>query len=621
MTQNWTVALPRVTQVIMLWLTMTIFSTVQAVNMSVLNKISYPKYECLTLPPVNQYYYPFMFAFDTDYYDICNVDSFPIDVGKILNTSSCLDYLCPKENKWNLGNSTQRQAVSFVFNHCMYCNNSQAEDFREMLSNDSCPALSDFNLAQVMNFHCNGGWTEGGGNLPLLESSFFSSDYFLSEYRKWYVQNGTMVDMATAIGNVTLQQLFKFYFRKYPDLRQAGLTAPLDVPFTCWCNYEQQSTSYGFQCGDFYQAYQVPFVYRYSVIFYFVFYSLLTVFILVLVLIPRCVERVKLYQERTDIALLSPLKRDLMFIPHLFDIVIQPPIFFFLSGAAGFFENFFRFLFNFAAFEGFYNAYFPGVCRGICALFMVCGYSSLVISWSHVIDMSKMKQGTDNKGKRKNGLSVFNKTVLTIFYVGVIVVLFLSAVVYAATGSYGSAWIVLSSAVLFYLLTFGAGFAFYGVKIMISLRASAQNRKQQIMEYRFTKFILAQTTLFLLGWIVTLLALMTYILGFDGLSLFYGITRNVFIDASLSSVIFLSPYIMFNEDAFGMVYGKKAQAMWNSIFSGGCKQSESHEEVPKTPSATPHIASESTISRVDSAPESTFTSTPVDTTPTASVLV
>ncbi|EFC47462.1 predicted protein [Naegleria gruberi] len=179
--------------------------------------------------------------------------------------------------------------------------------------------------------------------------------------------------------------------------------------------------------------------------------------------------------------------------------------------------------------------------------------------------MSKRK-GTSQSS---NKLSKVNAIILSLFYIAMLLVGIITVIVFVVVKNYAPAWILLSAAVMIYLLTFVIGFAFYGVKILIQLRGS----KGSLLEYKFTKFILYETALFIIGWLVSLFMLTTYIFGYDSMTLFWGLNRNIFMDCSLNAVLILSSYITFNDTAFVLVYGKKALSIVS--FIGTCGRSYS----------------------------------------------
>lgn len=144
-------------------------------SLTILNTFHYPKTECLNLVPVNQFYHPFLYTLDSDYYDFCDLNGFsnntiPSELVDFLPNFSCVDLFCSHDKVWDLMNSTQVTALGVFINHCLHCNNSQSEMFREYLLNNSCKSFSivsevdHFSLSsskfieklnQVSYFHCN----------------------------------------------------------------------------------------------------------------------------------------------------------------------------------------------------------------------------------------------------------------------------------------------------------------------------------------------------------------------------------------------------------------------------------------------------------------------------------
>ncbi|KAF0973748.1 hypothetical protein FDP41_007135 [Naegleria fowleri] len=544
----------------------------------VFDHVLFPKLEILGLPPVNQYYYPTMYSVDTDYYDFCLLKKDTSQMkraggAKPLFTPfefSCVDYLCPIDTRFDFTNSTQRESLSFILNYCLYCNETESQLFREALRDGNCDSMDFVNnmevsqefygsknnsevLSYLMDAHCNPDISSSNErrNLGLFNSMFFTSEHFKNSFYNYRHKKNSTITFNTVLEDVILTDLFEYYFSDYLKKNVTEWHVPLNAPFTCWCEYSPQGEQvgfYAFQCYDFYQSYQVPFVYRFAVVFFAVVYGTLFLALSFFILIPRFVERVRSFTKRSDLPLASNGKKVLMFFTHFFDILVQPPVFFWIATIAGFLENLFKFIFNFSSAYGLYSSYFSGIGRALTAVFMVCGYSALVVQWSHAIDLYN-RASKDINGK----LSIFNKVILIVFYCSVIITLIIAAIVFATISSYGYAWIVLTIAVLVFLVTFVVGFTFYGMKILLTLRKQSN---RGVFEYRFTKFILMTTGMFVFGWFVCFFTLLTYIFGADVLSVFYGITRNLFLDSCLCIVISVSSYITFTPDAFRMTYGK-----------------------------------------------------------------
>ncbi|KAF0974367.1 hypothetical protein FDP41_006399 [Naegleria fowleri] len=566
-------------------------------SLVILNSISYPKHDCLRHAPINQPYYPFMFTIDTEYYDFCNLrdkTSLPPEfyVSGIVPESgdfSCVNYLCRTENVWNLRNVTQRMNLGIIFNYCLRCNQSASELFRQALMNNSCPAfvigasenstnlipsdrfMSKFN--QISNIHCNGASPSSINNLALLDYNFFMSEYFMNRFARYRerVTGERQSNPQLTVSSVSLNPILTFYFKNYFDDNAdlSTLNAPLDVPFICWCNYQSdKDKSFGFQCNDFFQNWQIYFTYRYSIWIFALIFSAIFVAQFLLVLVPRFGERIITFKQRLKIQGLSSSvpQKIVLFFRHFFDIVTQPPPFFTIAALLAFMENFMRILFNFKAANPFFRNYFSGVFRGLACGFTICGYSSLVISWSHVIDLSNRRATTDSK--QGTGLSKLNTIILSAFYFAMLIIVIVSVIVFGVTKQDSYAWILLSLCIVIYLFTFVLGFAFYGFRIMYKLRKTVGDTKK-VMEYRFTKFMLAETGVFLAGCVISALMFVSYVFGFDIMNLFWGMARNTFMDSALTLVISVSSIITFNETAIEMVYGKRILEI---LTCSSCKQ-------------------------------------------------
>ena len=539
------------------------------------SKLKYPTYECLDLPPVNQFYYPKLYAFDTNYLDYCNEHE--------NDEINCQELLCSKpssfySNLWDLNNKTQRSQLDSVMNYCLYCERS---DFRENLQN--CSLFGGNNYTKVLNLlntHCNGNDQAAPvKSLAMFDSSFIVTELFKRDYLN-YLSNNNLLDSNTTkdtyMKMANLTTIFKYYMDSIWNSDSASWKSTMNLPFNCWCNYQNYDNSYfGFTCSDFYQDYQTAFVYRYSVIVFTLIYASLFVILLLFISIPRIAERILTLKKKLNKLNVETYKKVLFSIRHIFDIVSHPVFWLLLAATCGTIENFLRFIFNFNSLKPFFDVYFSGLFRALTALCCLCGYSSLVILWSHIIDISNRKDG-------KQGLSLYNKIILSIFYSCLIVSIIIALIVFVATGNYGYAYIVLSCAGLVYMMTFTIGFSFYGVKILVTLRKMDD---RPVFEYRFTKFILGVTVIFIITWIVVLLCLITYSFGFDVIGLFFGITRNIFLDACMVVIVAFSSYMTFNVDAFEIIYGERASKWANNFFTS--QSSNDDEEKPADILKTP----------------------------------
>ncbi|KAG2370825.1 hypothetical protein C9374_013417 [Naegleria lovaniensis] len=570
-------------------------------SIPILNSVLYPAEECLTLPPVNYFYYPLLFTLDTSYMDFCSnlslsehiISNFQNNKQSDQPFTTCSDLLCSNSTIiLDLTNTTQVESLGQVMNFCLYCNHSSSDAFRNLLWNGQCQTFTSLHSLQngnfgpqfvnMMNLHCNGDrntqLTVPSQHLPIFDVTFFKTEYFKRQFSKYQLQSHSTNEFETAspLKRTTLQSLLNFYFGSVMTQENISSTnIPFDIPVTCWCHYNDPSShSFGFQCNDFYHNFLIPYSFRYSPLISAVVFILIFFIHLFTIQIPRFYERIytfkhKIIREVVDKSIFMKMN---ITIQHFLDIVVQAPVCFSLSLLSGFLENMFRFLFNFSFMFDFYQGYLAGLFRALSGVLVVCGFSSLVISWSHAIDVSNhMRQD------KSNALSIFNKTILSIFYAAVVLVLITSGIVFAVVSDYGYAWSILALSVMIYIFTYGFGFLFYGIRIYFRLRKA--NNKGGLFEYRFTKFMLGLSIWFFYGWICTMLSMITYIFGFDVLSLFFGMTRNIFLDSSLILVTILSSYITFNKEAFVKSYGKKAfyvLCFWE-LFSNNSTNEKSRE--------------------------------------------
>ncbi|KAF0980371.1 hypothetical protein FDP41_013585 [Naegleria fowleri] len=555
-------------------------------SMPILNSVLYPTEECLTLPPVNHYYFPFLFTLDTSYLDFCSIppssSSWIHDEETLYNNAlqqeesfSCSDLLCSNQTRLiDLTNTTQIASLGHVMNFCLYCNHSSLDAFRKLLMNGQCQTFSSSSrqnfgsqFYNILNAHCGAStiMNEQSGNnlqhLPLFDVNFLQTEYFKRQFSKYQYQfNQTLLELKeNPLKRATLKSLLNYYFGPFMNTFNKtsfqDMNIPFDIPVTCWCHYKKDpsSQSFGFQCNDFYHVFLIPYSYRISPFILGCVFIIIFLFHLYTIQIPKFHERIFTFKQKIhrDMMDKSIGMKIYISLKHFLDISVQVPVFFSLSTLCGFIENMFRFLCNFSFMFDFYQGYLAGLFRALCCVLVVCGFSALVISWSHAIDVS------NQLGQEKsNSLSIVNKTVLSIFYGAVIVVIITSGIIFAVVSDYGYAWAVMAISVLIYILTFGFGFFFYGLRIYYRLRKA--NNKGGLFEYRFTKFMLGLAVVFFYGWLCTMLSMITYAFGFDVLSLFFGLTRNIFLDTSLIMVTIVSSYITFNKEAYVRSYGEKA---------------------------------------------------------------
>ncbi|KAG2392977.1 hypothetical protein C9374_009554 [Naegleria lovaniensis] len=551
----------------------------------ILHQVLYPRNEVMDLLPVNQFYYPMLFPFDVQYHDFCSTTTTPHTIHH--DDSFCTNYLCESTFTWNLRNKSQIMELGSTINYCLYCNQSQSNEFRKALQQGNCSLFTRNEFTLWSQVHCN--------NVPYSKSSHPSNDenhltlkrhlglfdfnflltpYFQINFLKYRRMENESLTFGDALREVKLETLFQFYFSKYvnPMSREYDMSTtrsiqqhhqppdiiipPLDVPFTCWCNYQNSNEQYfAFQCDDFYQKFLFHFTHRYAHIVLCIIFSVLSIMISFLILYPKARDMIsitldlKLNHGLVKVNNFSKCnlfgKRLLAILSALSSISVQSSAFFVVACFCGFMENFLKFLFNFSAVSSFQNNYFKGFFRAMCCVFIVCGYSSLVISWSHFVSN---KQGSTSP----TSLSLFHKSMLGLFYGSTVIVMLVAAILYVVTSNISYAWISLAGTGLFYLLSFVAGFAIFGLKILYRLRQLRNTIRS--FEYRFTKLMLLLTLTLVSGWIIVLLTLFTYIFGFDAASLFYGITRNVWLDCGMISVTLAFAYTTFNVELLKKAY-------------------------------------------------------------------
>ncbi|KAL9649369.1 hypothetical protein ABK040_016196 [Willaertia magna] len=572
----------------------------------ILSEVWIPISECLTLPPINTFYLSTLYTYDSTKVNICN----------FTKSIDCNEFMCFNNQRFNFENETVRNFVVDTFNYCLYCKNSNTEIFRENYENGTCNNLKHFSYYQfnyITLKHCNNDLNKIR-HIPLTDEVFFNSIYFTRKISNFNEENRSNFKN----NNMTIEEVFHVYSSSFTNFTIDD-EGPFDIPFECLCNYftvNNTNDDYvSYQCSDFYSSYQIPFSYRYFIIIVMIFFTILFFVTLFVVSIPRCYERFKTFKQLPELKIASnrlPYKIYLFF-NHFTNIVMHPTAHLLCCCVCEFLENFLRFLFNFEFALGFYKVYFAGIFRAIAVLFLVCGYSSLVITWSHVVDLSNRRM----KGDTTSKLSKYNLSILVIFYILVVIVIIIAIAVFIALKEYSYALIVVCLAVLFYLLTFVLGFAFYGIKIFISLRTT--QKKSGLGEYRFTKFILAETFIFFLTWLLTVFVAFTYILGNDVLGVFFSLTRNQFVDIALFIICVLSVYILYSKNLFIELYGEKTYQIafgWidkiylpvkrkvrekiNSLKKEKENETKNKEEMLENVSSINNIKVD--ISRVDSSP-------------------
>src|SRR3989338_7599577 len=137
-----------------------------------LSKLKFPQHECLGLPPVNQYYFPKMYTFNTPFVDYCKVEE------STASNIDCVNTLCSGSRVWDLTNGTQRDELDFTMNYCLYCGGYQPSLFRSSIQ--TCTNLNVINyttLMSMLNTHCNG-QSDTVKSISIFDSTFLTTDYF-----------------------------------------------------------------------------------------------------------------------------------------------------------------------------------------------------------------------------------------------------------------------------------------------------------------------------------------------------------------------------------------------------------------------------------------------------------
>ncbi|KAL9651632.1 hypothetical protein ABK040_001577 [Willaertia magna] len=525
------------------------------------NELIYTLQDVINIPPINQFYYAILPSFDSPTINLCHFSN---------KSLSCFDYFCKNnyynENNNSIGtlfnfeNETIRNEFRYYFNYCIFCNNSESKEFLDKINNLQCEENLSKNI--INNFlinsyrHCNGNDILNNNynnnsiinlnnikHLPILESNFFNTIYFTRKIKKT---------------KFTIKEIMN----TYQFTISLNENPPFDIPIMCFCEYQLEKSYLSFQCHDYNSDFQLITCYRVLPFFFVIFFLIIFILNFILIIIPKYYERFYSLKKLPEFTIekVNGLKFFIKIIKHFSEINSQPCIWFAFGSFFGFLENLIRIFFNFSFSYESYKNYFPGIFRGLSAMTIVCGYSSLVVLWSHVIDLSnrrgKETNNNNSTANNSNRLSKFNLIILIILYFLVLLFFIITLIIFAATKQMIS-WIVVCVGILIYLITFVFGFGFYGIKILITLR-SVKNDKN-IYEYKFTKFILAETVIFIIGWIITLLSCITYAFGHDIMGIAFAINRNAFLDTIILIIIGLSLYIMFNRNYFKKFYVEK----WN----------------------------------------------------------
>ncbi len=196
-----------------------------------------------------------------------------------------------------------------------------------------------------------------------------------------------------------------------------------------------------------------------------------------------------------------------------------------------------------------------GVFRVVSGAATAMGFLSLLVLWSHIYHSSQALS-TDDK------MNIWNKLTLLIFYLSVVILCVISAILYQVLADYRN-WIFVAvmcfAAVFFTVLV--VGFLVYGLRMYCMLRQSSE---VNFLKLKFTKFMMVVMFLFVhyAAWTMVMVA-ETAVPG--RMSLFMVLFRGPISDLSCLLLYPIVIYIMFERQKFFDVwlFGKMRDGCMN----------------------------------------------------------
>jgi len=450
-------------------------------------------------------------------------------------------------------NDTFRYEYFHMINYCVHCNNPDSQSFRIRIGSEGmCPKFPQLNrLQSAMVKHCNNGETIRGPNVNDTSSllndnktnlgvvdwrNFVPGTYFSNRY--WNNQTDSLLDNSL--------HLFESVFR-----------GEKENPLLCWCRnrVEDARIGYAYQCDDAYYQFLVPFKYLgVGLIMALVFFMLL-VFMTVYIAVPMFYNKFKAIQSKVNYekAVQENVLVTTLYLKYVCEEFVMTDlkplvlVFLYISITLVVLENLFSFFWNFTFWNSNVSINVWGLLRSLEIYFASFSVSSLMVQWSHIVDLLK-------NNVNKKPLSLFNGVLLGSIYLFNVALIIIGIALSAVFGSSTYLYTVAGISMIFMPSILLVLFTIYGVIIYkrISLTATVS-----VYHLKFTKFIILFNVTLAVIFVIATITIITFIVSWDVYGLFYGVFKTLILDILSLAIFLLMIYILVIESEIEKCYGDK----------------------------------------------------------------
>ncbi|EFC39732.1 predicted protein [Naegleria gruberi] len=325
-------------------------------------------------------------------------------------------------------------------------------------------------------------------------------------------------------------------------------------PILCWCKNELYG-GFAYKCADAYYNFLVRFKYigtPWWFMFFFTCYLITMTIYNTIPLVHAKNASIKKKIEQRKSREANTIRMYLtIYLEELFLTDLRPSILLLIYMESSFFfiENMICFLWNYSFMHGsLKNIQLWGCFRALAIYALGYGFSTLMVQWSHIVDLIK-----SNQSKKK--LSKYNLILLISIYIFNAFLIIIAIVLCSILKTSVYLFALAAVAMILVPTILIVSFTTYGIVIYRRLKSY---KNVNISQMRFFKFILVFNTALFFGFVLAIIFVPTFISTWDIFGMFVGVFKNFAIDSAGLLATYIITYILINENEFTKCYGIKA---------------------------------------------------------------
>ena len=611
------------------------------------NSVQYPIFNANLFKAQQERYYLFLPALDSPRVDFCQVVDQQSTVVKMMVAKSifelnntafpsqamidldCMQYFCLDSSftanftRRMSSSEVYRNEFSFLFNHCFLCNSPSALNFRDAISaaNHTCKLFptSHEKMMTMMNAHCltasglsneaNLTTDSGNNQVMAIEGTKSGVSYGVMDAHFFEAISVYQIVLSKIIPTDPSKDTLALFMNVMFPLANTSYFSATSLPMQCHCAFSQD---YAFRCYDINHKFLAAFKFSASPIYFLAITLVCGAFFLVGVVIPRTNYILGVLMKK------GHFKKDEAFY---FDIPNKPIVLQYLKAIylltivdikshivlwnsllfiCSIFTCIFSFLRNFTSpIQNFAIDDVGGTCRAFAFLSLALCFCSMIVHWSHTIDLIK----TNKTKALPNKLN----TLLTLGFYLFIACFLIAGVVSAAVTKQTTLFFSLLSILYTSLsLIFCIGFTLAGVAILIRMKKTTAN----IVSIKLTKSTMVMNISNLLLAVAAGISIATYFMGWDIFTVELGLLRSFVYDVLLLHSANCVTYILFTPMEWSLVFGQRSADFISSLLNCDFLTREKPNQIPEnkhlksikqeqSPSSSPSSARLSTASDIE----------------------